>query len=67
MNIHTNKLMLNGVTLPPKGKENSLNREVNIEEVVLLNRLYPIINSFFIETDRNKILANNKLNQFNLK
>jgi len=67
MKIHTNKLMLNGVTLPPKGKENSLNREVNIEEVVLLNRLYPIINSFFIETDRNKILANNKLNQFNLK
>jgi len=58
MKIHTNKLMLNGVTLPPKGKENSLNREVNIEEVVLLNRLYPIINSFFIETDRNKILAN---------
>lgn len=67
MKIQTNKLMLNGVTLPPKGKENSLNREVNIEEVVLLNRLYPIINSFFIETDRNKILANNKLNQFNLK
>lgn len=67
MKIQTNKLMLNGVTLPPKGKENSLNREVNIEEVVLLNRLYPIINSFFIETDRNKILANNKLNQFNLR